>query len=92
MKPVLKPLNPGEVYVVVTDLKPWRQYPLPAEVVARATILTMFEPLNESPYVLVFHNFPSMSQHVQRKDVQVFSYSAHALNDSTYGLSPAFSP
>jgi len=67
----------------------WQQYPLPPALVGHSTVSTIYEPVNDSPYVLVFYNFPHQVQQVERKHVYVFSYEAHAAH-AGFGLSPAF--
>ena len=85
----IKPLKLHEVYVVVVDKKPWTIYPLSADVVRQGTITTIYEPVNDSPFVLICHNSPPSLRQVERKHIFIFSYDAHAKQDGTYGLTPA---
>jgi len=86
----IKPLRPGQVYVVVRTAKAWEEHPLPPELVARSTILSVFRPENISEYVLVFYNFPQSTGLVLRKDIHIFDWEER--RQGTTGLTPAYEP
>lgn len=77
------------MYVVAADLKLWKEYPLPPRLVSESTISTIYEPINVTPYILVFYNFPANMQQIERKYLYIFNYEAHG-NDDSLGLTPAF--
>lgn len=84
------PLSPGQVYVVVRTAKTWEEYPLPPELVARSTILSIFRSENTSEYALVFYNFSQSLGLVLLRDIHIFDWEARKSGQS--GLTPAYAP
>lgn len=84
----LKPLAPGQVYVVVKTPKEWEEYPLPPNLVAKWTILSIFRSENTSDYGLVFYNFSQNMGLAPLKDIHIFDWEKRKAGES--GLTPAY--
>lgn len=86
----LRPLNPGQVYVVVRTPKEWEEYPLSPALVAKSTILSIFRSENTSDYALVFYNSSQSMGLVPLKDIHIFEWEK--AKDGSSGLCPAYEP
>lgn len=76
------------MYVVVRVAEKWKEHPLPPELVARSTILSIFRSENTSEYGLVYYNFSQSLALEPLKAIHVFDWEARSRGQS--GLTPAY--
>lgn len=84
----LKPLAPGQVYVVVRNPKDWQEYPLPPTLVAKWTIISIFRSENTSDYALVFYNSSQSTGLAPLRDIHIFDWDK--CKRESNGLEPAY--
>lgn len=84
----LRPLSPGQVYVVVRTAKEWEAHPLPPDLVARSTILSIFRSENTSDYALAYYNFSQNTSLVPLSSIHIFEWEKRQAGES--GLTQAY--